>query len=255
MDMRISDVLVEKSPTYLHFEGALETPILLADDVPFEGAYVLNAPGVGVRIVICGRMHGAYTGLRRWQERYDLRIATKHLGLPADTAIDFALADDLADLRDAGARMAAQREDGGARSVAMLTDRMTKGHGAYRAALRLILNALAYLKSYSEDSRLAWPTSAPERLVTQAKGGTPKEQARGTSKLWELGFVPVTYLGEQFAETIIRNSNAHEMRAHWRKGHWRNQPHGPAMSLRKLIWLRPMLIGAERMGERATSDE
>jgi hypothetical protein len=243
-DMHIADVLPEDGPLYLNFEGTLQEPIALDDNTFFEGAYVLYAKGVSTRIVLCARMPGGYTALVRWRERYDLRIPAKYLNSSADEAIDFALADDLEDLRNAGVLLAERGERRGGKSVAMLTQRMAQGHAAYKKALRLILNALAFIKGYPMDRRDAWPEKTPARLLNQATRGTAKEQARGVSKLWELGFVPVTYLGESFAQTLIRTTCSPEMRVHWRRGHWRNQPHGPAFSLRKLIWLQPVIVGA-----------
>jgi hypothetical protein len=34
-------------------------------------------------------------------------------------------------------------------------------------------------------------------------------------------------------------------RLHWRRGHVRNQPHGPRWSLRKPIWVEPLLVGLQ----------
>ncbi len=42
--------------------------------------------------------------------------------------------------------------------------------------------------------------------------------------------------------------------AHWRRGHYRMQAHGPHMSLRKLIFLRPMLVNAEQAGAPMASE-
>lgn len=33
------------------------------------------------------------------------------------------------------------------------------------------------------------------------------------------------------------------VRIHWRRGHWRRHAHGPALSLRKTIWVEPVLVG------------
>jgi hypothetical protein len=33
-------------------------------------------------------------------------------------------------------------------------------------------------------------------------------------------------------------------RMHWRRGHFRSQPHGPEQSLRKIIWIEPVLVAA-----------
>jgi hypothetical protein len=38
------------------------------------------------------------------------------------------------------------------------------------------------------------------------------------------------------------------VRTHWRRGHYRMQAHGPQFSLRKLIFLEPMLVGAHTEG-------
>lgn len=243
-EMHIADVLPEGAETfYIHFEGKLQQPIPLADNTFFEGAYVLHHPNVSVRIVLCGRTPGAKLSLNHWRERYDLRIPSKYLNIPADAAIDGALQEDLADLQTARERVAATEPASQLQAVDLVTERMAQGHEAYRSALRLILNALAYLKTYGDDSRLAWPVAAPERLVTHATSGTPKEVARGLSKLWALGFVPITYVGDQFVQTQGIDHGRTLARMHWRRGHWRNQPHGPALSLRKLIWLRPAIIG------------
>jgi hypothetical protein len=34
-------------------------------------------------------------------------------------------------------------------------------------------------------------------------------------------------------------------RLHWRRGHVRSQPHGPRWSLRKPVWIEPLLIGLQ----------
>lgn len=46
-----------------------------------------------------------------------------------------------------------------------------------------------------------------------------------------------------------------EMPPHWRSGHWRNQPHGAGNALRKLVFIRPKLIRADRVvGDVADSE-
>jgi hypothetical protein len=41
-----------------------------------------------------------------------------------------------------------------------------------------------------------------------------------------------------------------EVSAHWRRGHFRMQPHGPQRSLRKVIFIAPMLVRADRLIEQ-----
>ncbi len=44
-----------------------------------------------------------------------------------------------------------------------------------------------------------------------------------------------------------------EVSAHWRRGHFRMQPHGPQRSLRKVIFIAPTLVRADRLIEAAES--
>lgn len=245
-DMCIEDVAPEARAQYVHFEMGDEAPILFSDSqVALEGAFVLYAHDTSLRIVLCGRPVARLDVAHAWLERYDLRIKAEHFGRPAQEAIDVALADDLADLRNTAETM---RQRGDVRSMAsipaadMLMSRMRADHEAYRRALPLILNTLAYLRIEPQDARLAWPPEAPERLVKQLDNElSPKAIERAHSKLWSLGHVPVTYIGGEFARTF--QAPGHELRAHWRRGHWRRQAHGPQLSLRKLIWISPMVIG------------
>lgn len=252
-ELHIADVLPEDPATlYLHFQGTLESPVDLGDGAHLEGAYVVSHPGAAMRVVLCSRAPGSWPAGAKWRERYDLRIPAEFLHLGADAAIDKALEEDLADLRAARASPRVRDDPVSTQAVDTLLQRMQEGLGAYRSALRLVLNTLAYLKHYNADSRVGWPTQAPERLTAQTLSAAPKERARGLSKLWALGFTPVTFLGEDFADKLRRSNAGGTLRTHWRRGHWRNQLHGPAFSLRKLIWLQPTLVGADRQ-EAATS--
>lgn len=243
-DLRIADVLIQESGSlYLHFEGKMHDPIELGDGATIEGAYVISAPQQALRVVLCARMGHGKPALNQWRERYDLRIPANLFDLSADEAIDLALAEDLTDIQAVREKVSAQPAFNSVAAVDALMQRMQEGHAAYKKTLHLVLNALAYLKHYNEDSRSDWPAAAPERLVKQVQNGTPKEVARAQSKLWALGFIPVTYLGDEFAQTLERNSPHGSVRAHWRMGHWRSQPYGPQSSLRKIIWIRPTRIG------------
>lgn len=251
-DMRISDVLSpgEKLTFYLHFEGAQTLGLEISPGVIFKGAYAVLYPE-SLRIVLCGSSPAELSLTSHWKERYDLRIASKYFELPAQEAVDFALADDLQDLRAARTQLEDRNAMAGALDAQSLINRMADGLPVFTRALALVMNALAYQKHYANDSATRWPPGTPERLLKNVTLGTPKEAQRNESKLWELGFVPVTYVGEQFAQTVIRNTPVGTVRAHWREGHWRNQPHGPQFSLRKLIWLRPTLVGAAAVTAQA----
>ena len=81
------------------------------------------------------------------------------------------------------------------------------------------------------------------RLVEQLRSGTPREQARARSKLWSAGFVPIERVGLRFEREFTLERSVSQ---HIRRGHWRNQAHGPGFSLRKLIWMLPMIVGGAK---------
>lgn len=245
-DLRIADTLPEQNfSLYLHFEGALDRPIIFdGGRAVFEGAYVIAHAAHSIRIVLCARVDPSTSVYDRWRERYDLRIPAKYFDIAADEAMDFALADDLRDLEQARQTMLAKGGAALAGDATRLSERQRADHPAYRDALRLVLNSLAYLKVYPADEETGWPERAPERMVQATRAGTPREQARGLSKLWALGFLPVRRIGGKLQVPLLDSLHA-GMRMHWRRGHWRNQPHGPQLSLRKLIWIAPVLVNAD----------
>ena len=123
----------------------------------------------------------------------------------------------------------------------------------YKAAIQLIVNALCYVAAYPDDIDSVWPTGAPESLVKKVVEGVGKEQTRARSKLAALGYVPIHICGKRIAEQRallgIGVNTSPGVATHWRRGHWRNQVHGPGRSLRKLIWLMPVLVGSKEGSE------
>lgn len=57
------------------------------------------------------------------------------------------------------------------------------------------------------------------------------------------------------SESLLRGDSAghshHDVSAHWRRGHFRLQPHGPQLSLRKVIFVAPTLVRADRLSPDA----
>lgn len=251
-DMRIADLDVPYPCMYLRFPLSDEDAIFYSGSrVRFEGAYIVARAGISIRVILCGRPVVPLSPDEAWRERYDLRIQACHFEKPAQDAITCALADDLADLRThwqqaKDMKVSTAVSDA---SFQLLIDRMAEDHPAYERALRLVLNALAYMQYGGDALAPAWPDEAPARMVRQVDVGTAKEQERGLSKLWALGHVPILKLGGEFTRQF--RHPAAGMRAHWRQGHWRRQAHGPQMSLRKLLWIFPTVVGMQKADEDA----
>ena len=117
-------------------------------------------------------------------------------------------------------------------------------HPVYRAALQLVVNALCYVTAYPDDIATVWPEGTPVELLKLFLEGKGKAPQRAKSKLAALGYVPVHICGSHVAEMQkLETRVANQPGIHWRRGHWRNQAHGPARALRKLIWVMPMMVG------------
>lgn len=116
---------------------------------------------------------------------------------------------------------------------------------AIRPALNLVINAICYLAYDKREVVERYPDSAPDRLVKQATAGTiQKERKRGRSKLEDIGFRKVFFCGDTIERRMAQahGEGGGEVSPHWRRGHWRNQAHGTGLSLRKLIWIEPVLV-------------
>jgi len=126
-----------------------------------------------------------------------------------------------------------------------------------RKALGLILNTLFYLSAEPEDVIEQWsqdvPGEALETIRTTDKTGT-RNTIENTLK--KAGYTKVRYIGHMFTASKTGNdfkdavSEGHTIATHFRRGHFRRQPHGPQRSLRKTIFVAPVLVNAGK-GEPA----
>lgn len=88
-------------------------------------------------------------------------------------------------------------------------------------------------------------------LVEQGTCTRPEKRKHGRVKqhaLWSPNLIGWWYC---VAGAGDYNGSHASPRMHWRRGHVRNQPHGPGRTLRKLIWLEPVLVG---VSEAKTAD-
>lgn len=102
--------------------------------------------------------------------------------------------------------------------------------------------------AHPDDIATVWPTGTPEALQTKASTGQGKDVRRARSQLAARGYVPVLLCGQQVERQRQRvrasaSPGAGNPVTHRHRRHWRNQAHGPGRSLRKLVWVMPMLVG------------
>ena len=71
--------------------------------------------------------------------------------------------------------------------------------------------------------------------------GSAAQKRSALSKLWALGHTRVQVLGEEFEHQAQSGQGV--------AAHWRRQAHGPSLSLRKLLWIRPTRVLGEGVPE------
>lgn len=268
-DIPLNAIKLPYASQYLHF-GAQED-LVLEPGWRVDGAYVeQRGPGGNVRFTITTvadepRRQG------RWfldpEPQYTQDFVGEFSMMDLGTAIDTSLSDMLSgfakvkamqggditnEIREGLEDQADAMPEGvtvvnsGPRNAEIREAETLRRHPIYVTALRLVVNALCYLSAYPDDIESAWPAGTPEALKIKAETRLGKEQARAQSKLAALGYVPVHVCGKRVAEEREKagfaGAGQGHANAHWRRGHWRNQVHGPARSLRKLIWVMPVVV-------------
>lgn len=229
---------------FLAFEPdpALTTPDHLR---PLAGCFWHLVHPVSIRFLFVTTLPHA-SPLLRGTEAYMLLFRAHTFALGAQQAIDRALAEDIDELQRANEALHSAHP---ASLGASMTQASIDRHHAYRPllarAMRVVINAFAFMRAFAEDRRTDFPADAPARLVRLARDPVPSVAKRNLSKLQTLGHFEQTTWGERAAHELAAERHRAGPRAHWRRGHWRNQAYGPQLSLRKLIWIRPTLVSAD----------
>ncbi len=114
------------------------------------------------------------------------------------------------------------------------------------AAMNMLANCLCYLSSPKAEIVERFPPEAPAKLVKQVTSGTPRERARGESKLQNLGFRTIRLCGQNLAASLGIRPGAKEMPAHWRKGHWWPARVGKGRTEVRMDWRDGVVVNADK---------
>jgi hypothetical protein len=240
-DVRLADLNYPFDAVYFSFGTGHD--IRFASGATVTGAYVLHAPGVSLRVVLTAPLPEVEQWWNRQTEIYDVLIPAHFQHLSLSEAISLSIEADMADFRRATGLGPSFQANGEAREIEVVLRRLQDNRPAYNQAVSLIVNGLLYVTAYPQDVLERWQAGTPEKWVQKASHGTAKELERNKSKLNAMGYVRVHRVGEYFGSVV----GTAERSAHWRRGHFRNQAHGPRMSLRRLVWIRPVAVLGGKM--------
>lgn len=114
--------------------------------------------------------------------------------------------------------------------------------------LQLTTNTLFFLAAEPDDVYEDWDLSAPSDLIQQTHSDKAGTRRTAENTLVKQGYVKVRYVGGQYAASIrnehssIHESTGKTVTTHFRHGHFRRQPYGPERTLRKTIFIAPVLV-------------
>ncbi|PFW70258.1 hypothetical protein COL27_28430, partial [Bacillus sp. AFS075960] len=90
-------------------------------------------------------------------------------------------------------------------------------------------------------------TNAPRDLSGLGKRKRTERLAQ-IEMLYDRHVIGPAVLDESALPSVPTAGPHREVRGHWRRPHFKMQPHGPKRSLRKLVFIGPTLVRADRLG-------
>lgn len=123
-------------------------------------------------------------------------------------------------------------------------------------ALSLIVNAMFYLAAEPDDIIEDWGQGTPQVAIEKLAMATkPGEVRTLENTLRNAGYSKVRLVGRKFAQSVVAqqiqaaSAGGKTLSAHFRRGHFRRQAYGPQSSLRKTIFVAPVMVNAALGGE------
>lgn len=246
--VQLSNLALPYSAFYLHFgpqDDLQLSDFQRATPEIFDGAFVWAKDNGTLQISLTYMRHGQpVSGLAGPVAE----ITPDLMGLAADEALLKGFQTSAGNVLEAQ-RSAMPVED---------ADELDEQHRLYAQSVeqsaRLVVNALFYLSAYGQDKSPEPSPATPGPLASKfLSAKTAKAQRTAKGAMEKAGYSLVRLCGKEFASeapggTVSQDAGG-SLRTHWRRGHWRNQKHGPALSMTKLIWVRPVRVNGQAAGE------
>ena len=225
---------------YLHFgrQAGIKIKGLEGDTEYVDGALIAHARDEKMQILRFALACLDESGARVKRPLHYLSIGEYAMRLPVHQAIDAAV-----DYFNDGSSPHA-----GEWMSELWSEMRRCAADAAVAALPLIVNGLFYLENPPRPHRTALGAATPQELVAQWERTPLSRRRKLQSKLNAEGYTLVHLVGEEIASSAEGVSGG-TVAPHWRRGHWREQAHGPRLSLRKRILIKPMLVNGREVAD------
>lgn len=128
-----------------------------------------------------------------------------------------------------------KRQEAQIRAMGMVVPPEEDKHSAI-LAIQHLAKVLLYLNSDAPITTVNNELDALAPSLARVQHGKRAKLLRKANKLYNRVVVgPATIL--------VGSGAVRHPTAHWRRGHFRQHAHGPGYSLRKLLWIQPVLVG------------
>lgn len=242
----VKDIKLPFQTFYLKFN--FKSAPIFYNGRPFDGAYIFQGKGaqfIGLLLVSSSD--------KAWPDILDLGIHstfdTTHGNKLLSVALDEAFSSKIKQFEEMDIQAAESHGIKAENIDHPQEDFFIKGHEIVKSLFNLIGNALLYLSIYPNDVELKWPLNAPKSLVAKTESTKPKERRTAHDELWAQGYAKIRFCKIEMPEgsnisSSYETSEGKKIAKHWRRGHWRNQPYGLGLRERKLMWIKPCLVGS-----------
>lgn len=113
-------------------------------------------------------------------------------------------------------------------------------------ALEYTIKVLLYLAVDDAQCVQELPYSAAPKSFPGLGKRKREMRLAEVENLYDRYLIGPTVLADELPG-MTDSSAGHSVSAHWRRGHFRLQPHGPQASLRKVMFIRPTVVRADRL--------
>lgn len=266
-DIQVADLKLPYDGIYLTFD---QPPPIEIDTVPslLDGAYLSGSRNELTVTIITRPDREEELSLETLQAPLVIRLPRWH-GLSLQDAILEALETNGYDLdrggenapitafREVAAELGSELLIPDRTAQDLIVDRNQEHFGTMVEALTLVANALMLLTATPDEVELTerW-AGLREETGRLLRSGSETDRAKGRAEAQRENVMPIRVISlNRDAERRLREQEAEVRKspeeAYWRKGHWRRQPHGPKLSLRRWVWIEPVLCNAEAELKRA----
>ncbi len=122
----------------------------------------------------------------------------------------------------------------------------------WRKITEYAVKVLLYLQV--QDAQVRWHTPHRDAPKVFPGLGRKKREAKlaEAERLYDRYVVGPVTLSDWAGEHVSELGAGGQLSPHWRRGHFRQQVHGPAHSLRKVMFIKPTLVRSDRLAEVQT---